>query len=248
MAQEYFEIANSPYLWAAAAVAVGLVLLQAILFTRKAWRSGKKMGMTEDQLKRGLRSGGISAVGPALAVLLGMVALISTMGGPISWMRLSFIGSIVFELAAARTGVSVMGAQLGGEGVTAVIWANAVWTMIIASVGWILMSALATPHLENVRTTLAGGNDDLVPIVGGAAMLGAFGYFIVDELAAVNNGSLSINNANSAAVIVGGIIMYILLRIADEYEMSWLREWSLGISMVAGLVAAVATKTLLGGA
>ncbi|WP_275040015.1 DUF5058 family protein [Natronococcus amylolyticus] len=44
----------------------------------------------------------ISAIGPAVAILAGMLALIATVGGAVAWMCLSVIGSVMFELPAAE--------------------------------------------------------------------------------------------------------------------------------------------------
>lgn len=227
MAQEYLEVANSPHLWAAAALCVGLVLIQALLFMRRAWKTGKQMGMPEEQMKSGVRSGAISAIGPAIAVLFGMVALLSVMGGPISWLRLSFIGSIMFELMAAQFGVSAVGQSFDPGEMTAIAFTNAVWIMTIGAIGWILVTGFFTPQMETARQKMAGGKEKLVPIIGAAAMLGAFAQLAGDYVVQTNTASI--------AVISGGISMFVLLTIADRTGVTWLREWALGIAMFAGV-------------
>lgn len=227
MAQEYLKVANSPYLWAAAALCVGLVLFQAMLFMRRAWKTGKQMGMSEEQLKSGVRSGAISAIGPAIAVLFGMVALLSVMGGPISWLRLSFIGTVMFELMAAQFGVLAVGESFDPGEMTAIAFTNAVWVMTIGAIGWVLVSGFFTPRMEAARQKMAGGKETLVPIIGAAAMLGAFAQLAGDYIVQTDTTSI--------AVIAGGISMYILLAIVDRTGADWLREWALGIAMVTGV-------------
>ncbi|AGB38862.1 DUF5058 family protein [Natronococcus occultus] len=235
----YMDIANSVYMWAAAGVVVLLVIAQAALFMRRAYRSGKEMGMDEDQLKTGLRAGMISAVGPAIAILIGMMALVATVGGAIAWMRLSAIGSVMFELSAAEFGTQQLGYSLGDDDLTEVAYANAVWVMTFGAVGWLVVSGLFTPQMENVRQRIGSGREALLPVVSAAAMLGAFGYLATSE---VMSGS-----PFTASVTVGGLMMLGLLHVADRWELQWVREWALGTAMIVGLLAGVLTEVTLGG-
>ena len=54
-------------------------------------------------------------------VLVTMISLIVSMGAPVSWMRLSFIGSVNYEAMAAGFGAQAMGATL--ENLTPVAFA-----------------------------------------------------------------------------------------------------------------------------
>lgn len=96
----------------------------------------------------------ISAIGPAVAVLVGMLALVATIGGPVAWMRLSVIGSVAFELPAAERGVSQLGYSLGDGDITETAYATAVWSMTLGGTGWLIVSAFGTPHMEKARQKL----------------------------------------------------------------------------------------------
>ncbi len=54
-----------------------------------------------------------SAVGPSIAVLIVMVGMISMVGAPISWLRLSVIGAAPTELTAATVGSQAYGVEFG---------------------------------------------------------------------------------------------------------------------------------------
>jgi hypothetical protein len=234
----YMEIANSTWLWLAALPVVLVVLLQAALFLRRAWEDGKEMGLSDDQLKSGARAGVISAVGPAVAILAGMLALIATIGGPVAWMRLSVIGSVIFELPAAEFGVAQFGYSLGDEGITETAYATAVWTMTLGATGWLLVSAFGTPYMEKARQKIGGGKDKLIPVISAAAMLGAFAYLLTGEVTA--------GTPETGSVAIGGLVMLGLLHIADKREIQWIREWALGTAMVVGLLVGVAIQLFIG--
>ncbi|WP_090377553.1 DUF5058 family protein [Natronobacterium texcoconense] len=232
------DVANSEWLWLAALPVVLLVLVQAALFMRRAWKTGKEMGLSEEQMKSGIRSGVISAIGPAVAVLVGMLALIATVGGPMAWMRLSVIGSVMFEIPAAEFGVGQLGYSLGDEGITEAAFATAVWTMTLGALGWLLVSGLFTPKMENIRQKVAGGKESLLPVITSAAMLGAFSYLATDEVVE--------GTPRTMAVVFGGVTMLGLLHIADKHDIQWIREWALGTAMIVGLLAGMVLQLTVG--
>ncbi|WP_407067159.1 DUF5058 family protein [Haloterrigena salinisoli] len=234
----YMDIANSRWLWLSTLPVVSVVLFQAAIFLRRAWADGKEMGLSDGQLKTGFKTGVISAIGPAVAVLVGMLALIATVGGPVAWMRLTVIGSVAFELPAAELGVSQFGYSLGDGDITETAYATAVWSMTLGGTGWLLVSAFGTPHMEKARQKLGNGKEKLIPIISSAAMLGAFAYFLTGEVAA--------GTPETGSVAVGGLVMLVLLRIADKRDIQWLREWALGTAMIVGLLVGVVLQVTVG--
>ena len=91
MELEYLKVANNPIMWISVLPGVLLVIVQAIVLSRRAIVSGRKMGITERQFKSAIRSSALASIGPSLIIVTGMIALLSSMGGPIAWMRLAYI-------------------------------------------------------------------------------------------------------------------------------------------------------------
>lgn len=50
------KIANSIPMWLACALPVAFVILQAVLFARGAYKSGKKLGLNDKQMKKAMKS------------------------------------------------------------------------------------------------------------------------------------------------------------------------------------------------
>ena len=95
------KIANSIPMWIACGIPVILVIAQALIFAKKSYSAGKKIGLTEKQMKNAIKSSAITSIGPSIVILSGMLSLLITVGGPMAWMRLSLIGSVMFESIAA---------------------------------------------------------------------------------------------------------------------------------------------------
>lgn len=97
------------------------------------------MGLTEQQMKGAIKSSAITSIGPSIVILSGMLSLLVSVGAPMAWMRLSFIGSVMFESMAAGFGTASVGVKLGADEMTELAFAMAVWTMILGSIGWIIL-------------------------------------------------------------------------------------------------------------
>lgn len=236
--EDYLGIANSSIMWLAVIPMVALVFVQAFLFTRKALKTGKEIGLSDKQLKAAFRSGAISAVGPSFAVLVGMIALLAAMGAPYAWLRLSVIGSVSYELMAAEFAAQAMGASLS-KGMNAMAFANAIFVAGIGCTGWLIITGLFTPQLEKVRLKLAGGRAELLPIITITASVGAFSKLVGDYAIRLDETTI--------ATVFGGITMGVVLTIAEKRNLQWLREWSLAISMFAGMLVAMLARMTRGG-
>ncbi|HFL2503297.1 TPA: DUF5058 family protein [Clostridioides difficile] len=227
---DYLKLANHPLLWIASTVAVSIVVVQSLIFAIKSCKVGKTMGITDKQIKSAVKSSAISAIGPSMTIFAGMVSLIVTMGGPIAWMRLSFIGSVIFESMSAGFGTDALGITLGSPEMTKLAFTNAVWTMILGSLGWIIFTLLVGHKLDKITNVISSGKKSFIPIISLGAMLGSFAYLNADRVLRFDNGTI--------ACISGMAIMVILCMLEKKKNIKWLREWGLTISMFSGMIIA----------
>lgn len=228
---DWMDIANSFPMWIAAAVAVGLAIFQAILFARESYSTGLEMGLSSQQMKGAMRSSLITSIGPSIVILTGLLALLVSVGGPMAWMRLSYIGSIMFELMAVGFGAEATGVRVGVDPMTEMAFANAVWTMILGSIGWILFSALFTDKMAVVQDKVVKGSSALLAVISTAAILGAFAALVSPHILAMNR--------NTVAALSGGAIMLVLSIIMKKKpEIKWLKEWALAFALFGGMIVA----------
>lgn len=229
---DYLKVANSNGMWIACSMIIFIVIFQALIFMKNAYKTGLKIGLTKEQMKSSIRSGAISTIGPSIAVVVAMISLIVSLGAPFAWMRLSVIGSIPFELMAAETGAIAMGSSLGSASYDVSAFANSVWTCTLGASGWLIICALFTDKFDVLRKKVVGGNEAMLPVLSISAMIGAFAYFGAPYLA----GS---GMASTSAFLSGGVVMVLVNYIADKIKMPNLKEWALGIAMFAGMSVAV---------
>jgi len=227
---ETLIISNSVGLWLACSPVVIILLIQTVIFMKKAWKTGLTIGITEKQMTSGLRSGAITSIGPAIAVLVALVGLIATVGSAVAWMRLSVIGAIMFEGLAVSNALDAMGVVIGDGNFTPKVLALCIWVMAIGSSGWLLVSGLLTHKLDEARMKLVGGKESLLPVFTISALLGAFGFNVAKYVISLNRSTIS--------AIAAALCMVSLTWISKKTHKHWIGEWSLGISMVFGMFVA----------
>jgi hypothetical protein len=226
---DYLQIANSSGMWIAASAVVLIVIFQAVVFMRKAYSTGLKMGITPQQMKKGMRAGLITAIGPSLAVAFTMLSLMIPMGAPFAWMRLSVVGAVPYELMAASAGARVMGVELGGAGYGVTAWAISMWTTTIAAGGWLILCALFIPKFDSLRKKVVRGRTEFLPILTVCFFMGALAFFGLPYFVA--------GGAHLVAAATGGVTMLVVG--ASAKKLPWLKEWALGIAMVVGVLATI---------
>ncbi|MBL3538140.1 MAG: DUF5058 family protein [Aminivibrio sp.] len=226
---EVLKVANSTGVWLTAAPIVIIALIQVLLYYRQIYHAADAVNLTREQLSQAFRTGMVTSIGPVVAIFIIMVGLMSVIGAPMAWMRLSVIGSAPTELTAATLGADAMGVKFGGEGYTLQVMAVSWWTMAINGVGWLLLVGLFAHKLEDVREKVGGGDTKWLGILSTAAMIGVFGY--------LNSRNLMVISGPFVAAITGAVSMIILLHVAKK--MPKIKEYTLGIAMLIGMFAAM---------
>jgi len=225
--EDYLSIANGLGMWLACSVIIMVVLLQALRLSIISFRAGKAIGMDTKDLLLALRSGFISALVPSIAILVGVVVLIPRLGVPFPWMRLSVIGSVIYELLAAGIAATEMGLEgISGE-FDGTVFSLAVWTMSMGFIFCLLFVAFFTPKLKKIKDRLAGGDEGWMTVMNTAALFGAFGYLWAQSIA---KGGMSL------AAFSGGFACMAILQVIIRYgKQKWVREWALSVSIIAGM-------------
>ena len=200
---DYVEISNSMIVYLLCGITVAIAFVQAVLYIRMAKKMTVKANIPATVPKTAFRVGLISAIGPALGVFIVMVGLMTSIGGPMAWQRLSIIGAAPTELTAATLG---------------------------AEAGWLVVTGLFTPALENLRTKMSGGDSKWLVVMSGACSLGIFGYLDVNEIG---------KGWGNAAAVAGGIIGMAILEKFVAKKVPKIREYNLGIAMIIGMLFAI---------
>jgi hypothetical protein len=106
---EYLNSVNSGIFYLIVALVLGFVTIMCFVFLIKSYRAGIKIGMDKKELKKVITSSATFTLLPSISILLGVVALSGSLGVPFSWLRLSVIGALQYELNVAEIAANAIG-------------------------------------------------------------------------------------------------------------------------------------------
>ena len=105
----YLETVNSVPFYLIVALVLAFVVAMCVIFLVKSYKAGIALGMDPKDLKKVMTSSATFTLLPSISILLGVIALSGTLGVPFSWLRLSVIGSLQYELNVAEIAATAFG-------------------------------------------------------------------------------------------------------------------------------------------
>lgn len=225
-----FFYANHPLMYIACSVGILLVLFQATVVLKKTIKCAKEKCMDEKKIKKGITTSAISSIGPALGIVGSILALIVSLGAPVTALRMSVIGGTNYETMAANFGAKALGSELSTK-MDPVVFANALWVPALGVMGWLIIMFIFGHRMDKINNLLTGGREALLPAVSVGAMLGAFAYFNIDNLM-----KITVKPQLAISTITGFIIMVICQLIGKKAN--WVKQWSLTFAMFGGAIVA----------
>ncbi|OMP66305.1 DUF5058 family protein [Domibacillus epiphyticus] len=229
--EKAMQVATSFPVWVFAIIVIGIVVFQAIIFIKLAVKTSQSVGMTRTEVKSALKVGAINAIGPAMGSMIIAISLITFLAEPITLMRSGVIGSSAIESAAASLAAGAYGTELGASDFNEQAFTTVVWTLCLGGLGWLLVIVFFTKSFGKAQNKVAmksgRGKVNLMAVISSAAMIGVF--------ANLASGEVMKGFTNSIVVITSAISMYIILFIANKRNLTWVKEWSLGLSILAAL-------------
>lgn len=220
-------------LWIFAALLIGMVGIQALIFLRAALRFNKRNSLlTREELKSAVRSGTISVIGPAISNIVVALSLISMVGPAVSFMRCGVIGSPSWELFMADLSAQTAGVEFNSPEFTGAYFVLCIFGMAFASAPYFITTMVALKPLDvaiEKNKAKKNGKGSFIAEVGNAAMVALLGYLMVDYFK---------TPTQILAVVVAGGASYLLLKAVAKTGKKWLGDWIMAIAMVVGMAAA----------
>ena len=230
--KEYLKVANSPIFYIITFILFAIIIVQVFVFIRMALKRAKQLNITHSQIKSVVKTASVTTVVPSIATVIALLTLVPIMGLPFSWARLSVIGSLSYELAAANMGADAMGVALGQSGYTMQAFLNSVWTMTIGSSVMITFTLFFFKKYKQQlsKSMEKNRNSNWSKMFISAVLLGVYAKFILEPV--VSGGSAL------AAMLTSAVFALIIEWFIKKTGFRWLQDFSLSISMICGMAAA----------
>ncbi len=105
----YLAGVNAGIFYVIVAIVLAFITTMCFVFLIKSYRTGVAVGMDPKALKKTITASATFTLLPSISILLGVIALSGTLGVPFSWLRLSVIGALQYELNVAEIAATSIG-------------------------------------------------------------------------------------------------------------------------------------------
>ena len=239
---------NHPLLFVIVGAIIAVVLAQSAFFLARALKRAKELGLGE-HIKKTVISAAIFTVAPAVAVLIGVVALSKSLGIPLPWLRLSVIGSITYETVAAGNALEAANMSAGTTVTDPSIYITIAWVMTVGIAAGLILVPFVTKKLQSGLAKVGMKDKKWGEIFNNAMFLGmisAFLGYVFCDVGLVVKGDTS-GLIPVCVMVTSAVVMAICGTIATKCKIRWLTDYALPMSLIAGMASAIPFTMLLGG-
>ena len=241
---------NNPILFVIVGAIIAIVLAQSVFFLVRAVKRAKELGISGSTVKKTITSAAVFTIAPAIAVLVGVVALSKSLGLPLPWLRLSVIGSITYETVAAGNALEAAGANAGTTITDPSLYITIAWVMTIGIAAGLILVPFLTKKIQSGMSKMGMKDKKWGEIFNNAMFLGmisAFLGFVFCDVGLIFKGDPS-GFIPVLVMAVSAIVMVICGLIATKAKIRWLTDYALPMSLICGMASAIPFTVLLGGA
>lgn len=234
----YMDIANHYGLFIVASIVILFVLVQTIWFMKKAWVRALSLGVPKETLINTIKTSISISILPSIPIVLAIFVLVPLLGIAVPWLRLTVIGSAPFEMLAADMGAKAVGAEsLGGAGFGETAFAAALLLMTIGGSLPLLLCVLFNKKISLTYEKFRERDAHWMQVLSGAALMALIVTLMIEYL---GQGIIS-----ALTVITSSLFALTLSVLGQRTYLSWLKNFTLPLSMMLGMVCAIFYTNIL---
>ncbi len=227
---------NAPVLYVIVGIILAVVIAQAVFFLVRAYRRGVKIGMSKSVLNKTMVRAGVFTIAPAVAILVGIVALSRKLGIPLPWLRLSVIGSFSYETIAANI--------FEGDVTSATVYVTVALVMTCGMLVSMFLPLITGKKIQRGLMKMRRKDKKWGEIFMTALFLGmisAFLGYVFGGGGAGSSGWIPV-----LVFFVSAIVMALCGLLLKVTKWRWINDYALPFCIVVGMVSAVPITMLLG--
>ena len=241
---------NHPILFVIVGAIIALVLAQSVFFLVRAVKRAKELGIAKGTVTKTITSAALFTIAPAVAILVGVVALSKSLGLALPWLRLSVIGSITYETVAAGNAIEAAGQTMSELVSDPSIFITIAWVMTVGIAAGLVFVPFVTKKLQSGMSKIGMKDKKWGEIFNNAMFLGmisAFLGYVFCDVGLIFKGDTS-GLIPVCVMAVSAVVMAVLGLLATKTKIRWLTDYALPVSLVAGMASAIPFTAWLGGA
>lgn len=252
----YQDSINSTFMYVLGAIVATFVLLQSTIFLVRAYRQGIATGMDKKKLNGAIKSSAVFSIVPSIPIVIGVFTLMKAIGVPMSWIRLSVVGAVTYELPAAETAAAAMGMSgLSDPGFTLDIFAGVILTMSVGIITGLILCVvngvkIVQKRMDKMKNTDRTWGEMFVAALFMGLVATFFGSIVMPPIVGMIKGVVPVYEGVTSilVLITSAIFMLVLTTLSKKVEkLKWVEQFALPVSMVLAMVLAVVYHVALGG-
>lgn len=228
------------------AIIAVFVIVQSVVFLIRGVNRGKAMGMSREKLKKIITSSAVFAIVPSIPIIAGLAILMPTIGLALSWIRLTVIGAVQYELYVAEAVrpenmPTLYSSALGINGALA----TAVLIMTAAILAGLMGNLLFLKKYDKKLETLRNKNRKWMELLTMAMFMGIIATLGGQQIANGILGIVSLASGGSGAGIVNLLVLLSSMAIMAifgvlifKFKLKFLEGFALPVAMLGALLLA----------
>jgi len=265
---DYISQVNAPALYLIVGSILAFVTVMCLFFMVRSYRAGVAIGMDKKVLKKTVVSSAVFTVLPSVGILIGVIALSGSLGVPLSWLRLSVVGALQYEMSVADVAAQALGLESltaitsDPRGIAAFVTIALVMTVGILGGGLCCIfflgrylkklsgkkkdaGAPAEAPAESAEAAPAESAPESAPKkknnLGNIAMVAMFIGLCIAYLSFYLAGFIlkPAQYLPLLVAIIAAAIMYLFTVLAKKPRFRWLENFDIALSMLLAMAAAV---------
>ena len=254
----YLSQVNATSLYLMVGCIIGFVLLMCLFFLVRSYKAGIAIGMDKKILQKTIRNSAVFTILPSVGILVGVIALSGALGAPLSWMRLSVVGALQYELNVAdiaAKAIGLSGLNVSEMSVGAFTTVSLVMTVGILGGGICCIFFLGrylrklggkkksadTPAADTPAADTPAAAPKKGSNIGNIAMVAMFiglcTAYISSYIGAFANDASNFLPLLTAAV--AALVMFIFTLLSKKPRFKWVENFDVALSMLIAMAAAV---------
>lgn len=249
---EILDILNSFPLYALCGGIIAFIAVVCIVFMIRAYKVGIATGMDKRKLKRTITSSAIFSVLPSIGILLGVIALSGSLGIPWPWLRLSVIGALHYETQIAQAAAEQVGlSTLSASEMTVSAFTTIALLMSIGMMWGMLLNIFFNKKYTRSLGSLKNNLKKKKSLgFADSAMTAMFIGLVIAYLGSYIGSFVSINGLFTFSgkivpiivMAVSAFVMAVFIFLSLRCNASWIDNFSVAASMLAGMTVAALIK------
>ena len=239
---------NHPVLFVIVGAIIALVLAQSIYFLVRALKRARQLGIEKSTLGKIISSAAIFTIAPAVAILVGVVALSKSLGLALPWLRLSVIGSITYETVAAGNAIEAAGQTMSELVSDPSIFITITWVMTVGIAAGLILVPFVTKKLQGGMSKVGMKDRKWGEIFNNAMFLGmisAFLGYVFCDVTLVFEGT-TYGLIPVLVMLCSAVVMAACGVLSKKLHARWITDYALPISLISGMAVAIPLTNWLG--